>query len=280
MPSGGVTVTLGSTSKSVPWVAFGTTGDSYLEAVVNFTGTSVPAGILPVTASYAGDKNWSASSANFGTVIALSRALTPTVTLTTSLTNPLPGQLVTLTAKVTGPTGKPAPTGNVVIQGEDNSNFGEGTLGKNGCSATTCTSTWTGSDFSNGTSVLYAYYQGDKNYNATGSNAVDITVSKAGFELTTLGPEVTIAPTKTGTSTVVLRSINAFDGVVTLTSTAPAGITVTFQNPAPTVSATTTDVVTISVGNSVAAGTYRVVIYGTADSGKIVHDALILVKVT
>jgi hypothetical protein len=49
-PTGAVTVKLGSQSQSVPWQAFGVSGNASLEAVVTFS--KVAAGILPLTASY------------------------------------------------------------------------------------------------------------------------------------------------------------------------------------------------------------------------------------
>jgi len=94
-PSGNVAVMLGGQTASAAWQAFGATGNASLEAVVTFT--NVPAGILPVTASYAGDSNWLGSAANGGTVIALSGKLMPTATLASSTASVASGQSFTLT---------------------------------------------------------------------------------------------------------------------------------------------------------------------------------------
>jgi len=272
LPTGNVTVTLGGVSKSVPWTSFGKTGDAYAEVLVGFTG--VPAGILPVTASYPGDANWLGSSANFGTVIALSTKLAPTVTLTSSVTNPAPGQVFTLTASVAGPSGKPIPTGSVTFFTDDESTYFTEPLVNGKVSVEL-----DGAFGANGTNILAAYYRGDANYTTGTSNAVDIAVSKAGFSLTTLTPEVSIAAGKSGTSTAVLAPFNKFNAAIHLTATAPAGITAT---PAPlpsTVSGLTNDTINITVASGKAAGTYPVVVTAYTAGKGIVHTALILVSV-
>jgi hypothetical protein len=75
LPTGKVTVSLGSQSQAVAWQAPGATGSASLEAVATFT--QVPAGNLPVAAAYAGDANWSDSTASGGMVTVLAGKLTP-----------------------------------------------------------------------------------------------------------------------------------------------------------------------------------------------------------
>ncbi len=274
LPSGNVLVWLGSKSQSVAWGAFGTTGDGLLEAVVTFTGASVPAGILPAGASYAGDGNWQGTQVNFPPVIALSPSLTPVVKLASTVANPLPAQLFTLTATVTGASGKAAPSGAVVFYGDDENILGEGPL-LNGI----CQVQLAGSAFPNGTSAVYAVYDGDANYNATGSNVVILRVAEPDFSLTALKAELTVAAGGSGGVTLVMRSLNAFNGVITLAATVPAGITTTLAAPAPTVLGRTTDALTVNVAAGVKAGIYPVVVTGSSAGGAIVHDALILVDV-
>jgi len=268
LPTGGVTVTLGGKSQTAAWQAFGSSGNANLEAVVTFSG--VAAGILPLTASYSGDTNWLGSSANGGTVIALASKMTPTVALTASAASATPSQTFTLTATVSGPSGKTAPTGTVVFVADDQSFDVSATVSKG-----VATLSVPGYSAANGSNVFTAVYQGDGNYNSAASNGVNVTVAATDFSLTTQNAEVPIAPARSGTSTVVLTPVNGFSGTVTLAASAPSGITVTPATAAPAVSAMTSDALTISVSAAVAPGIYPVTITGSG--GGHVHTAQILI---
>ncbi|MGD0802120.1 MAG: Ig-like domain repeat protein, partial [Terracidiphilus sp.] len=269
-PTGNVIVSLGTSSISAPWQPYGTTGDGNLEAVVNFT--NVPAGILPLIAYYTGDTNWMGSEANGGTVVSLASKLTPTVTLTTSSASPASGQSFTLTATAAGITGKPTPTGTVEFLSDGQSFTAFATL-----SGGTASITIPGYAPSNGTNIFTAIYQGDANYNAAASNAVNVACAQSDFSLTTLNPALQISPYGSAISTLMLSPINGFSGSVTLTSSAIAGITVTPATSSPAVSASITDALTISIAASKAAGIYPLTI--TATGGGHAHTAQILVQV-
>ena len=269
-PTGNVTVTLGSQSATGTWHAYGPTGDASLEAVVTFT--NVPAGILPVLAYYNGDSNWQGSSANGGTVIALSSKSTPTVTLNTSSATPTPSQSFTLTATVAGVAGKPTPTGSVAFLADGQSYDHLAIL-----SGGTATLTVPGYVPANGTNVFTAVYRGDSNYNSAASNAVNVTIAQSDFSLTTQNAALSISPKGSLTSTLALSPINGFSGNVTITANPPAGITVTPAASSLAVSAPATDLLTISVAASMATGTYPLTI--TATGGGHVHTAQIIVQV-
>jgi subtilase family serine protease len=270
LPTGNVTVNLGAQSASVPWRAFGPTGDASLEAVVNFT--NVPSGILPVTASYAGDSNWQGNSANGGTIIALSSKATPTVTLATSSASPALNQSFTLTATVAGAAGKAAPTGMVAFLSYGQSfNYSASLSG--GMASITVPSYAP----ANGTSVFTAVYQGDSNYNAAASNAVNVTINQSDFSLTTQNAALSLSPNGSAISTLCLTPINGFSGSVAIAANPPSGITVTPAAVSPTVSAPITDALTISVSATMAAGVYPLTI--TATGGGRVHTAQIIVQV-
>jgi hypothetical protein len=269
-PTGNVTVTLGGRTATAAWQAFGTTGNANLEAVVTFT--NVAAGILPVSASYAGDSNWLGSAANGGTVISLSGKSTPTVTLTSNLTSVASGQTFTLTATVAGVSGKPNPTGSVLFLSDDQSFSAYATL-----SGGVATLAVPSSQAANGTNIFTAVYQGDSNYNSAASNAVNVAVTQSDFSFTTQYAALSISLSGSGTSTLMLTPINGFSGSVTLTVSAPNGITATPAVSSPTVSAPTPDLLTINVSAAVAVGTYPVKI--TASGGGHTHTAQILVKV-
>jgi hypothetical protein len=269
-PTGNVTVTLGGTSASAAWQAFGPTGNANLEAVVTFN--NVPAGLLPLSATYAGDSNWMGSSASGGTVNALSCKLTPTVALTASSVNPAPGQTLTLTASVAGPQGMPTPTGTIAFLSDGQSFDAIVTLNK-GTAALAIPAYFA----ANGTNIFTAVYQGDANYNSAASNAVNVAVAQSDFSLTTQNAELQISPSGSGTSTLALAPVNGFNATVTIASSAPAGITVTPATASPAVSVPTTDALTIKVAASMAAGIYPLTI--TATGGGHVHSAQVLVRV-
>ena len=270
LPTGAVTVTLGGKQATATLQAIGTTGNQSLAGAVTFT--SVAAGMLPLTATYAGDGNWLGSSANGGVVIALSQKLTPAVTLASSSASPTPAQTFTLTATVTGQKGKATPTGTVIFQNSDQSSSYAATL-SNGKAAVTIPA----NALANGTSVFTASYLGDTNYTAGASNAVNVTVNKSDFSLTSRTPQVAIAPGKTGIGTLVLAPVNGFSGTVALTVSAPTGISATLGSASLAVSSSTTDQVNLSVGGTVGPGNYPVVI--TATGGGKVHTAQIVVAV-
>jgi hypothetical protein len=269
-PTGSVTVTLGGKSTTAALQSFGPAGNASLEAVVTFS--NVAAGILPVTASYPGDANWLGSTANGGTVIALSGKLTPTVALTAGSSTATPAQTVTLTATVTGPAGKPAPTGTVIFLSDDLVlNYAASLAAGKASMIVPASST------ANGVNVFSAVYQGDANYTAGASSAVNVSVSKTDFSLAAQTPQVAVAPGKAGTGTLVVAPINGFSGTVALTQSAAGGITASLTAASPAVSATTTDAVTLAVPVATAPGNYPVIF--TATSGGHVHTAQILVVV-
>ncbi|MGD0680878.1 MAG: chitobiase/beta-hexosaminidase C-terminal domain-containing protein [Terracidiphilus sp.] len=270
LPTGNVTVTLGTQSISAPWQPYGKTGNASLEAVVTFS--NLPAGILPLNAYYQGDSNWLGSYDNAGTIIALSSKLTPAVVLTTSSASPAPSQNFTLTATVAGVSGKPNPTGTVTFFSDGQSLSAYAVL-SNG----TATLTIPGYSAANGTNIFTAFYQGDANYNAAVSNAVNVTITQSDFSLNALIPEAQISPSGSATSTLSLAPINNFNGTVTLSATAPAGITVTPAAASLALSAPATDVLTLKVAAATAPGIYPLII--TASGGGHVHTAQILVRV-
>jgi hypothetical protein len=270
LPTGNVTVKLGSQTATTAWQSYGQTGAAILEAVATFT--SVPAGVLSVSASYAGDSNWAGSSANGGTVNATASKLTPVVTLTSNLANPAPSQNITLTVTVAGPSGSPTPTGTVAFLADSQSIDVTATL-TNGAASLTVP----GYAIANGTNIFTVVYQGDSTYTTAASNAVNVTVAQSDFSLTTQNAELQISPSGSGVSTLALAPVNGFSGSVTLTSSAPTGITVTPAAASLALSAPATDALTITVAASKAAGIYPLTI--TASGGGHVHTAQILVQV-
>jgi subtilase family serine protease len=270
LPTGNVTVKLGSQTVTGTWQPYGPTGAVILEAVVTFT--NVAAGVLPVSATYAGDSNWLGATGSGGTVTALASKLTPTVTLTTSSANLAPSQKVTLTATVAGPSGSATPTGTVIFLSDSQSVSITATLSSGAASLTL-----PGYALDNGTNIFTVVYQGNSTYTTAASNAVNVTVAQSDFSLTAQNAELRISPSGSGVSTLALVPVNGFSGTVTLTSSAPAGITVTPAAASLTLSAAATDALTIAVAASKAAGIYPLNL--TASGGGHLHTAQILVQV-
>jgi hypothetical protein len=192
--------------------------------------------------------------------------------LTTSSANPAPGQTFTLTATVSGPTGKPTPTGTIAFL-SDGQSFNTYVSLSGGTAAIAIP----GYSAANGINIFTALYQGDANYNSAASNAVNVTVAQSDFSLTTQNPEVQISPSGTGVSTLALSPINGFSGTVTLTSSAPTAITATPATASLTLNAPATDAITIKVAAGTATGIYPLTI--TASGGGHVHTVQILVQV-
>jgi len=270
LPTGNVTVKLGSQTVTGTWQPYGPSGSAILEAVVTFT--NVPAGILTVSATYAGDANWLGSSANGGSVNSMATKLTPIVTLISSSANPAPNQNFTLSVTVAGPSGSPTPTGTVAFLSDSQSINVTASL-VNGAASLTVP----GYSVSNGTNIFTVVYQGNSTYTSAASNAVNVTVAQSDFSLTTLNAELQISPSGSGVATLALAPVNGFSGSVTLTSSAPTGIKVTPAAASLTLSAPATDALTVKVAASKATGIYPLTI--TASGGGHVHTAQILVQV-
>jgi hypothetical protein len=272
LPTGTVSVTLGGQTLPLTLESNGPWPGSGFEGVVTFK--NVPAGVLPVSATYAGDSNWLGSQANGGMVLALSTKLVPAIVLSVTPASATASATLDFTAALTGISGKPAPTGNLLLYGNSgtptymtpiNSSSGAGYFAIQASAA------------DNGVNSYTVSYLGDTNYAPQNSNTVQVTVNKSDFSLTTLNSNVTIAPGGSGTATLSLSPIDGFSGAVTIAAGAPPGFTFATATASPTVGATLADVATIGVAGSVAKGIYPVTV--TASGSGHIHTAQILVTV-
>jgi len=271
LPTSNVTVTLGGITTTATLQPFGPAGSSSLETIVSFS--NLPAGILPVSASYPGDGNWQPSAANGPTVISLSSKPTPAVVLTASSNNPAPGQTLTLSATLTAPSGKPAPTGTVVFLGDDQTRNYSATLAAGSASVS-----FPAYAAANGVTFFTAVYQGDSNYTAATSSPFRVTIPQTDFSFTTPTPELSIAPGKSATAVLRLTPLNGFTGTVTLAAPPPTSagsVLAALSIPTAAVTAPTTCLLTLSVPGSLASGVYPVTL--TATSGGHIHTTQILV---
>jgi subtilase family serine protease len=98
-----------------------------------------------------------------------------------------------------------------------------------------------------------------------------------GFSLAASPNSVTIAQGGSGGSTITSTVVGGFDGVIGLSATGqPTGVTVAF-NPTSITGAGTSSL-SITVGSSVTAGTYKITVTGT--SGSITNTTTVSVTVT
>jgi len=209
LPTGNVTVTLGGVSQNVVLNSRGTAGNAALEGTATFT--NVAAGILPLTASYAGDSNWLGSSANGGNILALSAKVSPTIALTASSTTLALGNTLTLTATLAGPTGATLPTGTVIFYGNSATIALTGTI-KSGKAQVSISA----ASLANGINLFTARYSGDGSYTNASSGSVSVSVDKSDFSITA---DSTIYAVSYGTNVNPLLKftpINGFSGSISL----------------------------------------------------------------
>ena len=273
LPTGTVNVTLGSKTLTAAWTSWGTKGSATQEAVVTFT--NVPAGILPLSASYVGDANWYGSSTLYGTITSLGSRPAPTVTLTAATVSYTPSQAVTMTGTVAGPAGGPVPTGLLHFAWAGGSEYYDYTLQKTSSNSAAWTLTFPANQLANGTNLFVATFNGDANYSAQSSAPLTITLNGSDFALTTTTSTIPVLASKTGTGSVTITPINGYNGPVSVSCSAPTGITCIPVTPAPTVGSGISDTIAITVATTVAAGSYPVTI--TAAGGGHTHTAQILV---
>jgi hypothetical protein len=228
-PTGNVSFKNGSTAIGSVALANG---------VAAFTTSVLPAGSLPLTASYGGDANFSGSSATWTQVVSQS------ATTTTLTSNPNPSSLsqtVTFTAAVAAQY-QGAITGSVSFM-NGSTILGSAPIAKNKATFTNAFSTA-------GTDSITAVYAGDANNQTSTSQ--------------TLSQVVTDAPT---TTTVVSSGSPAFVGqAVTFTATVtssygaiPNGESVTFYNSGTSIGAGSTQggVATLTT-SSLTSGTHSI----------------------
>jgi hypothetical protein len=277
LPTGSVTVNLGGQTQTATFTAYGDKRIGVQVAVVTFT--KVPAGILPLTATYAGDANWYGTSSTYGTINSLATKPAPAVTLTATTTTYTPTGTVKMTGKVTGASGKPLPTGYLYFQWRDQAGYYYYyyyTL-QPGSGYSYWNLTFPANELGNGVNEFVATFKGDANYSAQSSLPLKITLNGGDFSLTTTTQEVPVAIGASGTGSVMVSPLLGYTGTVSLTCSAPTGITCTPATAAPTVGTGVTDAITLKAASTVKAGTYPVVITATG-SGRV-HTAQILVGV-
>ena len=276
LPTGNVTVTLGNKTQTAAWSSWGTLGSAVEEAVVTFTG--VPAGLLPLMATYAGDTNWYGSSSLYGTVHAVATKSAPAVTLTAATTAYTPSQMVTMTGTVTGPTAGAAPSGNLNFTWADGTESYAGPLSAIASNASAFTLAIPASMLANGTNLFVATFPGDANYSAQSSAPLAIALTESDFSAVATTQEVSVPYGTKGTGTVVVYPVNGFNSPVTVSCSALAGITCTPASTPITIGTRFAEAITITIPATIAAGTFPATV--TLTGGGHTHSVQILVATT
>ena len=128
--------------------------------------------------------------------------------------------------------------------------FHDITSGNNGYAATTGYDLATGWGSPNGSGLISGLLN---------------TINTPGFGLTASPTAVSVVQGSSGTSTITSTVMNGFGSAISLSATGqPTGVTVTFSPTSITGAGTST--MTIAVGSSTAAGTYRIKVTGTSGS--------------
>ncbi|MGA2251014.1 Ig-like domain repeat protein [Terracidiphilus sp.] len=216
-PTGTVTVTLGSLTKTVTLAPTFTS-----ESIATATFTNLPAGNYPVSVTYSGNANWSGTSVTGNPLtVAASTLLTPTISVTSNpanLSNLTPGTLITLTATLHG--SGTAPTGDVlfVTDGQvfsSNNNDEIPVVSGTGGTSTASISFAAGNAYG-GTNQVYVLYFGDQNYNSSSSPVLMFNNNQGDFAILANNPTVTVASGASGTAALTLSAGNQFSGNVKL----------------------------------------------------------------
>jgi hypothetical protein len=232
-PSGTVTFLNGAVSLG--------TGKMNSSGVATLATNMVPAGKNGITASYAGDANYTPCASSEVTVSVTPKPI-PTATLTSSVSTITYGSSVTLTVTLSASGAKP--TGTVTFL-DGAMSLGAGTLNTSGVA------TLMSSKVPGGKNTITASYQGDARYASVASAPVSVMVNKAAPSVKlassvssiTYGGSATLTATLSGigakpTGTVTFLAGSKPLGTGTLNSSGVATLT-TSKLPAGTDSVTT-----------------------------------------
>lgn len=214
----------------------------------SFTASSLTVGTHTITASYAGDTNFSASSSSLSQIV---NKVATTVTLNSSANPSVFGQGVTFPITIASASGTGTPTGAVTLQ-DGSSTISTLNLVNGQASFTTAS-------LAIGPHLITASYGGDANFNASSSTiAQTVTKASTATSLTSSANPSTVSQSVTFTAAV---------NVVSPGAGTPAG-TVTFNdgsNPLATVPLSSSGTATFST-STLAVASHSVTAVYSGDS--------------
>ena len=207
-PTGQVTLTQGSTVLTQLTLSNG---------LASFATSALPAGSSTITASYAGDSSYSASTGNVTAVVQ-----SPTATSLTSSSNPASqGQSVTFTATVTSSGG--SPVGSVTFTD------GATTLASNVAVNTSGVATFSTSSLATGSHTIGASFTGSTGWQNSTASTLTQTINPVSFTTST-SVTSTPNPSNFGTSVTFTATVTSSGGTPSGSVTFAEGATVLASN--------------------------------------------------
>jgi hypothetical protein len=216
-PSGNATVPTGSANFLDGSTTLGS-GTLNGSGAATYQTSSLAAGSHSITAVYAGDTNFNGSTSSLLAQVVNAVVLPATTTTVASSLNPSnPGQSVTFTAAVSGPTGNATvPTGTVTFKD------GSTTLSSGSISAG-AQATYATSSLSAGSHSITAVYGGDANFAGSTSAALTQTVNTPTLTIGINPSSLTVSAGATATTTITVTPQNGFNQQVTFACTGLPG---------------------------------------------------------
>ncbi|MBV8631233.1 MAG: Ig-like domain repeat protein, partial [Silvibacterium sp.] len=239
---------------------------------------STAAGNYSITVSYSGDSNYNSTSGS-GTISVVSAsglASTTTANVSGSIS---PSTSVSVTGTVTGQSGQPAPTGNVIVYSSGYS-LGEVALTAGSGDVSSFSFALNSQTLQQGANFVTVQYTGDSTYAPSAYQLSTLSNALSDF---TMIPQTTIVPVTIGSSgnvVINLSSTNSFSGTVSLSCTAST-VTCSLSNSSPTLSAGGSNSITLEInaGSSVAAGSYNVTVAAHDSTSQYIHTLAIEAQV-
>ncbi len=252
VPTGAVTVNLGSLTQNVTLSPGGllTGGAALVSGIPVMSGEAVfqnlPAGSYPLSASFAGDTNFLATTTTATgqtgptyTVVATAppAPLLPTTATVTaspaSMTNSV-SLIINFTATVAGPSSSKAPPTGTVNIFDDGMEIGTGTLAPSGPNSATATAVASGYGIDVGSSQIRAVYSGDAVYQSSAAVPAIYQFNlphTPDFLLASQIRQLSVQAGGTGTAGINLAPIDGYSGTVNLTCTPSSSLITCSLNP-------------------------------------------------
>jgi hypothetical protein len=178
---------------------------------------TTPSANYSLTINYSGDANYSPTitqqSVLFVGGSSSLLASSTSATASASATSPTAG--ITATVTVTGVSGKPAPTGTVILF-SSGFQFGSVTLPASSTNQTTATALLTSQNLFQGANLITVQYSGDSNY-APSSTTLTISNPLSDFSMVPASSIVSVPAGGSGSVALNLTSVNGFQGTVHFT---------------------------------------------------------------
>ena len=229
VPTGSITVTLGSQTQVVPIVAGDAQGQPLGIGTAIFN--NLAPGTYTLNLSYPGDANYVGTTAYPETITVSApptNLLQSVTTVTTSTTNAGNNGTFTMTVHVTGD-GSTQPTGQVAffLNGSPVAGFFPPiNLDSTGQASTTLTNY----NLFTGTNEVTAAYLGDTNYTASNSAQVAVKGNEGDFTITTPNPNIVVSASGSGEATITAASLGVNGTVNLACSTSSPAVVCSFAS--------------------------------------------------